>query len=343
MIGFDADVVVWHDLWSGHWPGGKSTFAEYDERVADRMAVATAAAERAPALAQPSRITECRHCPWWPTCEAVLTSRQDVSLVVRGEVAAGLREARIFTVDDLARQDPAGELPVPGVPVADTIALARAWQRHLPVVRRVPRVPVLRADVEVDVDMESFGESGAYLWGALLDYPGGRRPEDPAPGYHAFATWDPLPSSTRPARSRSSGAGCPGCGAGRGVRSQLRGLLLQRARREPLAPRVGAALRRTAGGAHGRGGRGVHRHPAWVDIYAVVDEWFLCAHGKGLKRIAPAAGFGGAIPRQAGRTPCGGTAMPSASTARRPIPPSGSGCWSTTPMTSPPPTPSGCG
>jgi predicted RecB family nuclease len=32
--------------------------------------------------------------------------------------------------------------------------------------------------------------------------------------------------------------------------------------------------------------------PAWVDIYAVVDEWFLCAHGKGLKRIAPAAGFG---------------------------------------------------
>ena len=74
VIGFDADVVVWHDLWSGHWPGGKSTFAEYDDRVADRMAVATAAAERAPALAQPSRITECRHCPWWPTCEAVLTS-----------------------------------------------------------------------------------------------------------------------------------------------------------------------------------------------------------------------------------------------------------------------------
>jgi predicted RecB family nuclease len=23
----------------------------------------------------------------------------------------------------------------------------------------------------------------------------------------------------------------------------------------------------------------------------VVSEWFLCAHGKGLKRIAPAAGF----------------------------------------------------
>ncbi|MBW0091816.1 ribonuclease H-like domain-containing protein, partial [Pseudonocardia sp. KRD-188] len=32
--------------------------------------------------------------------------------------------------------------------------------------------------------------------------------------------------------------------------------------------------------------------PCWVDLFAVVNEWFLCAHGKGLKRIAPAAGFG---------------------------------------------------
>jgi predicted RecB family nuclease len=31
--------------------------------------------------------------------------------------------------------------------------------------------------------------------------------------------------------------------------------------------------------------------PCWIDLYAVVDEWFLCAQGKGLKRIAPAAGF----------------------------------------------------
>jgi predicted RecB family nuclease len=31
--------------------------------------------------------------------------------------------------------------------------------------------------------------------------------------------------------------------------------------------------------------------PCWVDLFAVVSEWFLCAHGKGLKRIAPAAGF----------------------------------------------------
>ena len=28
-----------------------------------------------------------------------------------------------------------------------------------------------------------------------------------------------------------------------------------------------------------------------MDLFAVVGEWFLCAHGKGLKRIAPVAGF----------------------------------------------------
>ena len=40
--------------------------------------------------------------------------------------------------------------------------------------------------------------------------------------------------------------------------------------------------------------------PAWVDLYAVVSEWFLCAHGKGLKRIAPVAGFAWRDPEASG-------------------------------------------
>ena len=292
VIGFDADVVVWHDLRAGHWPGGRSTFTEYEVRVKDRMAVATAAASGAPALAQPSRITECRHCPWWPTCEAELNRTQDVSLVVRGEVAVALRAAGISTVKLLAEQDPRGELPVPGVQVADTIALARAWMRSLPVVRRVPRVAVRRADVEVDVDMESFGESGAYLWGALLNYPGGVRDGDLLPGYQAFATWEPLPT---PDEARSFAA--------------FWGWLTDVRARAAASGRSFAAYcynahaenRWMLGSAQRFAGRqgmpsmeeveAFVRDPAWVDIYAVVDEWFLCAHGKGLKRIAPAAGF----------------------------------------------------
>ena len=40
--------------------------------------------------------------------------------------------------------------------------------------------------------------------------------------------------------------------------------------------------------------------PSWVDLFAVVSEWFLCAHGKGLKRIAPAAGFAWRDPEASG-------------------------------------------
>ena len=294
VIGMDADAVLWHDLGAEHWPGARSTLEEYDARFADRTAVAAAAATGAPALAEPSRVMECRHCPWWPTCEAVLTSAQDVSLVVRGEMAGALRESGVTTVAELAALDPAGEspLPAPHMPFADTVALARAWQRGLAVVRRVPRVAVLRADVEVDIDMESFGESGAYMWGVLLSHPGGRRPGDEPPGYRAFATWDPVPTLDE-ARSFAefwgwlSGVRAKAFASGRtfaaycyNEQAENRWLLASAQRFAGMAgiPSVAEVEAFIA-------------DPSWIDLFAVVDEWFLCSHGKGLKRVAPSAGF----------------------------------------------------
>jgi predicted RecB family nuclease len=292
VIGLDADAVVWHDLRAGHWPGGHSTFAEYAARLADRTAVAVAAATGAPALAQPSRITECRHCPWWPTCEEALVRAQDVSLVVRGEVAVSLRQAGVPTVAALAGLDPRGPSPVPGVPMEDAIGLARAWLRGLSVVRRVPVVAVPRADVEIDVDMESFGEAGAYLWGALLRYPGGRRPGDEPDGYRAFATWEPLPTPDEARSFAAFWAWFTGVRARTVASGRTFAAYCYNAHAENRWL-LGSA-RRFAGE------RGVPPEseieafmadPAWIDLFAVVDDWFLCAHGKGLKRIAPAAGF----------------------------------------------------
>jgi predicted RecB family nuclease len=303
VIGMDADVVVWHDLRAGHWPGGRSTLAEYDARLADRVAVATAAATGAPALARPSRINECGRCPWWPTCAAELEREQDVSLVVRGDAATALRAAGVTTVARLAALDPAAEPPVPlgGAPFPDLVALARAWRRGLAVVRRVPVVPVPRADVEVDVDMESFGEAGAYLWGTLLTHPGGSLPGDEPEGYRAFATWEPVPTPDEArsfaafwgwltgVRERAAATGRSFAAYCYNEQAENRWLLAS-ARRFPGMPGIPTQAQVEA----------FIADPCWVDLFAVVGEWFLCAHGKGLKRIAPAAGFAWRDPEAGG-------------------------------------------
>ena len=293
VIGLDADVVLWCDLTAPTWPGGHSTYDEYDRRFADRLAVARSAASGGPALAQPSRITECRRCQWWPTCEPVLVARDDVSLVVKGEQAVALRAAGISRIAELAALDPGAAPPVQdtGQPFPDIVALARAWRSGLDVVRRVPRVDVPRADVEVDVDLESFGEAGAYLWGTLLTTRAGVG-ADVTPGYRAFATWSPLPTLdegrafgafwtwlTRlrrdaDRRGQSFAAYCYN------AQAENR-WLLSSAERFAGQPGVPALHEVTE----------FIEHPGWVDLYAVVSEWFLCAHGKGLKRIAPVAGF----------------------------------------------------
>jgi len=153
-------------------------------------------------------------------------------------------------------------------------------------------VPVLRADVEVDVDMESFGESGAYLWGALLTRPGGTRPGDEPEGYRSFATWEPVPT---PDEARSfaafwtwlTGVRDHAAATGRTFAAYCYNeqaenrWLLGSARRFAGLPGIPEVAQVEEFIADDR----------WVDLFAVVGEWFLCAHGKGLKRIAPAAGF----------------------------------------------------
>ncbi|MGH3622143.1 MAG: TM0106 family RecB-like putative nuclease, partial [Sciscionella sp.] len=290
VIGLDADVVLWHDLDAPTWPGGRSTLEEYDVRFADRLAVATAAASGAEPLAQPSRVVECRHCPWWPTCEAALLEVSDVSLVLRGEDGVSLRAAGVRTVRDLATLDPAAEPPVQlvGLHFPDAVAMARAWLADLTVVRKVPELRVPRANVELDVDMESFSDSGAYLWGCLLSGVDiGVRP-----GYHGFVTWNPLPTADE---GRSFGEFWEWLSGVR-LRAAARGLSFRAYCYNELAENrwLLASADRFAG-APGVPDRTQVRafigSPAWVDLYRSVSNQLLCARGKGLKVIAPVAGF----------------------------------------------------
>ena len=299
VIGLDADVVLWHDLTAPSWPDGRSTLAEYDSRFADRLAVARAAAGQQPALAQPSRITECRRCPWWPTCERVLLERRDISLVVRGEDASLLRANGVRTVAELAALDPGDRQAavLRGMSPLEAVALARAWLRGLPLARKVDTVAVLRADVEVDIDMESFGESGAYLWGALLS----GADIGQAPGYRAFATWRPLPTDDearsfaefwgwlREVRSRCAARGLSFAAYCYNEQAENRWLLGSADR---FAGRPGIPARAEVAE--------FIESDRWVDLFAVVSRWFLCAHGKGLKRVAPVSGFAWADPEASG-------------------------------------------
>jgi predicted RecB family nuclease len=290
VIGLDADVVLWHDLDSPTWPGGRSALDEYDSRFADRLTIAHTALAGGPPLAPPSRITECRSCPWWPRCETTLRSERDVSLVLRGEDAVALRAVGVSTVDALAALDPRGAAPVPlaGTPFEDAVLLSRAWLADYPLVRRLPRVEVPRADVELDVDMESFGDAGAYLWGSWLS----GVDVGLAPGYRAFATWQPLPTSDEgrsfaafwsfltTLRARAAARGLTFRAFCYNELAENRWLLssAQRFHGVPGVPAMAAVEEFIASS-------------AWVDLFGAVREQFLCAHGKGLKTIAPAAGF----------------------------------------------------
>jgi len=291
VIGLDADVVLWHDLTAGTWPGGRNALQEYDARFADRLAVATAAATGGEPLAAPSRVLECRRCPFWPTCEVALTETRDVSLVVRGEDASELRRVGVSTVDKLAALDPSAEPPAmnwTGGTFSDSIMLARAWLADLTVVRRTPRVEVPRADVEVDVDMESFGDSGAYLWGTLLS----GADIGVAQGYRAFATWDPLPTDDEArsfaefwawfmdVRSRTLAAGLTFRAYCYNALAENRWLFgsVERFGEYPGVPARAAVS-------------SFVDSEEWVDLFRSVTEQFLCSRGKGLKVIAPVAGF----------------------------------------------------
>ena len=184
-------MIVWHDLDAA----GASVLRDYDRLFADRLAVATAGATGGPPLAFPSRIGECRRCPWWPRCSAELRATGDISLLLSGGDVAAARSAGVQTVRELADLPPAAVAGLPFTVAAAGLSQVRARARlgGFPLVRVGPRASIRRAAVELDVDAESYGEDGAYLWGAALS---GADVGIPG-GYRAFVTWERLPSPTQ--------------------------------------------------------------------------------------------------------------------------------------------------
>lgn len=156
---------------------------------------------------------ECDNCPFSNSCSEILTASEDISLVrfTKFSEQIILRESGITTWRQLALLDSARaaaaynsvlSATAPHDPVEylgkqfsqlpDLIFKARAMWRGGPLRRVSPeQMQCTTADVEVDVDMESYNDH-TYLWGATVRT---RTPIDGVTdGYYSFVEWGELTS-----------------------------------------------------------------------------------------------------------------------------------------------------
>jgi predicted RecB family nuclease len=211
-----SSLVFWMPL-DAQLDARGSALAQYDARFAERVSLLEATVARAedptlPLPGSPWWHKECEECPFEATCRGSLDLTDDVSLVRFTDATEQeiLRDHGITTRRQLASLDlelvargiaTSDEPSDPSTPVAT--ALGRRIRDLDRLVRRA-RVEVAgtmlrlvgadaldgcRADVEIDIDMESYGHA-TYLWGALVT----ARVATPGieEGYRAFVEWGPL-------------------------------------------------------------------------------------------------------------------------------------------------------
>jgi predicted RecB family nuclease len=225
---------------------------------------------------------------------AELTATQDISLVVAGDDVNVLHAAGIRTAGQLADADPAviAALPLTGSNAATARVRARAWLAGLPLVRKVEQVHVPRADLELDVDMESFLEDGAYLWGTYLSGPAVQR-LGLTSGYRGFVTWRPLPDQDEGrafAEFWAYLAGLRTLTANHGL--TFAAYCYSRSAEERWLRSTPLRYPQVAGMPTPAEIAAFCSSPEWVDIYQEIKDQFVVPGSMKLKVLAPVAGFG---------------------------------------------------
>ncbi len=293
----DGSVIVWHTL-------AETVLADYDARFADRLAVAQAAATGRPALAAPSRVAECRRCRWWPVCSVELIAARDISLLVAGGDVKVMHAAGVRSYDDLLAMDAAAvsALPLTGIPAGEARARALAVRATVPMLRRTERISAPAGEVELDVDMESYQEDGAYLWGTYLS---GVAVPGFAPGYRPFVTWQPL---CDPATAGSAGevfaefwaylSALRSAAATQGL--TFAAYCYSRAAEERWLRAVPQRFPDVSGMPQPAEVAAFYRSPQWVDLYAEVKRCFVVPGSMRLKAVATVSGFSWRDPEPSG-------------------------------------------
>ena len=307
VLGLGSARAVVHDL--------EPVLDPADRTHATRLAVVRGELDTAP-----SRIGECRTCPWWEGwddrdgpvegCRDRLVLSDDVSLVVGGGQVGALRARGIRTVAELAEAGPDRPTDWNGEPYSDAVLRARAHRDGEVVVPKVARPKISRADVEVDVDLESHLDDGAYLWGTLLTLRDGRPLEDE--GYRPFVTWSRLPGADEGRAFAEfwrwlTGIRDRAAGQGRSFRAYCYSRAAENGWLLSSASRFGpegtlAVVKGVPGVAEVR--RFISS-PLWVDVHEAVATQFVSTSGLGLKVVAPVAGFTWRDPEAGGEASLG--------------------------------------
>jgi predicted RecB family nuclease len=216
---FEAPVVVWADLgepqvrtFSRSSPDGwrlRNFLEHYDYEHSFRMKIAAVAQQQTgrpdrdpELLVRPIVNKECPRCQWWEHCLPQLdpddvSLRIDKSPLDMREIAT-LRRHGIATITDLAAADldQLLEWYLPEVTHREgaegRIRVAARRARMLLEGTSFDRetagpIEMPRAEVEIDLDIESSADGRIYLWGFLVQQAG-----DKAAVYHEFSRFDDL-------------------------------------------------------------------------------------------------------------------------------------------------------
>jgi predicted RecB family nuclease len=222
-------VLADHGLHDPHWRGGvvdrrgdlywlpldsplypKANLAYFDELLAERYELLAAMDQKAPdsMVSEPYWHRECTDCEFAEFCQPALERLDDVSLVRFSNYSQQqlLRANGVSTRAQLANLDPKlaqraklHPTSVDGVesvisPSFDRLdeLIYRARSFHRQSMLRIlepAHMGCPTADVEVDVDMESYGD-GTYLWGAYVTTSSAI--EGVSEGYRSFGTFEEL-------------------------------------------------------------------------------------------------------------------------------------------------------
>jgi len=274
-------------------PAAVSALERYDQEFADRIDLAVAAAASAPTdppLMAPVVNHECGYCMWWPVCRPQLDD-DDLSLRISkspldAQEITVLRTAGITTVRDLAMADLDALLPsyLPQVQhrfgAEDRIRLAQRRSRLLHHGRQLDRlttgpIELPKAELEIDIDIETSREDRVYLWGFWVDS------GDQEPYYRSFAGFEDLDEDAEQALAREAMSWL------REVVDGRTSLVFHYSDYELIR-----LQRLTRPGDETLEWANAYAKDHFVDLFALVRTHFFGANGLGLKVVASAgAGF----------------------------------------------------